>query len=422
MFNNTKFKMNQIFTHKKNIFSNLNLLLILILPIGLLAGSLVNNIIVILIGILFLLEIFFKKDWNFFNEKNFYFLIIINLYLVFNSYFISENQDSIIKSFGFFRFILLAYAISYYIDEFKIKIIKFWFVIFLIVTFDLIFEYIFGKNLFGYQSNYPGRLAGFTGDELKIGGYYFGFILLSLFFLIEKKKYLICFFSLTFFIVALLIGERSNFIKIFIMYFLFIIFFLKISFLKKSMIVIILLSLSFLIIKQTPILKSKFVNHIFNKEIISFIKMNKKVELNEVIKSNQHFNHYYVAIQIFKDNPFFGSGFKSFRIDSSKAKYQKVVDGTSSHPHQFHFELLSELGLVGYILIVSNLLFIIFRQIKFREKNELKIFGILFIVASLVPILPSGSFFTSYGATIFFINYSFLIRLKNSKFINAIKS
>ena len=422
MFINIIFLMNQLFTDKKNTISKLNLFLILILPAGLLAGSLISNIIVILIGILFLLEIFIKRNWNFLNEKNFYFLIIINIYLIFNSYFISENQESIIKSFGFFRFILLAYAISYYIVEFKKKIIKFWFIFFLIVTFDLIFEYFFGKNLFGFESDYPGRLASFTGDELKIGGFYFGFILLSLFFLIEKKKHLIYFFSLTFFIVALLIGERSNFIKIFIMYSFFLIFFFKAYFFKKTIMVIILFSLSSLIISQTPILKSKFVNHIFNKEIISFIKMNKKLEIYDVIKTNQHFSHYYVAIQIFKDNPFFGSGFKSFRIDSSKAKYQKVVDGTSSHPHQFHFELLSELGLVGYILIVSNLLFIIFRQIKLREKNELKICGILFIVASLVPILPSGSFFTSYGATIFFINYSFLIQLKNSNVIKAIKS
>lgn len=239
-----------------------------------------------------------------------------------------------------------------------------------------------------------------------------GFIILSLFFLIEKKKYLIYFFSLTFFIVALLIGERSNFIKIFLMYSFFLIFFLKNTFLKKSMVMIFLFLLSFLIIMQTPILKGKFVKHIFNKQLISFIKMDKKAELIDVIKSNRHFSHYYVAIQIFKDNPFFGSGFKTFRIDSYKAKYQKVVDGSSTHPHQFHFEILSELGLVGYILILSNLLFVIFRQIKFRQKNELKICGILFIAASLVPILPSGSFFTSYGATIFFINYSFLIRPK----------
>ena len=35
-----------------------------------------------------------------------------------------------------------------------------------------IFEYIFGYNTLKFKSPYYGRLAGFTGDELKIGGYY----------------------------------------------------------------------------------------------------------------------------------------------------------------------------------------------------------------------------------------------------------
>ena len=50
-------------------------------------------------------------------------------------------------------------------------------------------------------------------------------------------------------------------------------------------------------------------------------------------------------------------------------------------------------------------------NVTFSLRNDLMFTsGFLFIIASLVPILPSGSFFTSYGATIFFINYSFLIR------------
>ena len=106
----------------------------------------------------------------------------------------------------------------------------------------------------------------------------------------------------------------------------------------------------------------------------------------------------------------FGSGFKSFRIESAKDKYQKeLIYGASTHPHQFHFEVLSELGIVGYILIFSNIIYVLFR--KSNHKNELIRTGsFLFIIASLIPILPSGSFFTSYGATIFFINYSLLIR------------
>ena len=414
--------MHHLFTHKIDIIKNLNYFLVSILPIGLLVGSFISNTIIILIGILFIVEIGVKKKWNFLNETNFYFLIIIYIYLILNSYFISANNESYIKSFGFLRYILLAYALSYYIEKFKEKITRNWYLFFLIVTFDLLIEFLFGKNLLGFEASYPGRLAGFTGNELKIGGYYFGFIFLSLSFLIKKKGYLIYFLSIIFFIVAILIGERSNFLKIFIMYTFFLIFFLKISSLKKFMIIMILFLISFLTIMQIPSLKSKFVNHIFEKNLTSFFTMSKKVELIDVIRSNQHFSHYYVAIQIFKDNPIFGSGFKSFRVESNKEKYKKVVYGASTHPHQFHFELLSELGLIGYFLIICNLIFVIFRQFKKNQKNELYICGMLFIIASIIPIIPSGSFFTSYGATIFFINYSFLIQSKNSNIISSNKS
>ena len=70
------------------------------------------------------------------------------------------------------------------------------------------------------------------------------------------------------------------------------------------------------------------------------------------------------------------------------------------HPHQIHFEILSELGLVGYILILSNLIILIINNFKTKINNYKK-GAILFILASILPFLPSGSFFTSYGALIF---------------------
>ena len=42
--------------------------------------------------------------------------------------------------------------------------------------------------MLGFESVYEGRIASFTGDEVKIGGFYFGFILLSLNFIYEKKN------------------------------------------------------------------------------------------------------------------------------------------------------------------------------------------------------------------------------------------
>ena len=58
---------------------------------------------------------------------------------------------------------------------------------------------------------------------------------------------------------------------------------------------------------------------------------------------------------------------------------------------------------------MSNIFYVLFRNFIFRNYFIVKS-AFLFIIASLIPFLPSGSFFTSYGATIFFINYSFLIR------------
>ena len=139
----------------------------------------------------------------------------------------------------------------------------------------------------------------------------------------------------------------------------------------------------------------------------------------KVISNNRHLSHYYVATEIFKENILFGSGFKSFRIESPKKKYQKnEIHGASTHPHQFHFEILSELGLIGYILIFSNLIYILFKKFDY-DKNLIRTGALLFIIASLIPILPSGSFFTSYGSTIFFINYSLLIQNKD---LNKIKN
>ena len=67
-----------------------------------------------------------------------------------------------------------------------------------------------GRNILGYQSNLEGRLASFLGEELKIGGYYFGFCLISLatIYYLFKKDYRILFvFVIIFLNISFIIGE-----------------------------------------------------------------------------------------------------------------------------------------------------------------------------------------------------------------------
>ena len=294
---------------------------------------------------------------------------------------------------------------------FNFSFFKYFFIIFFIVSFDIDFEFFFGFNTLGIKSNYIGRIASFTGDELKIGGFYFGFLFLSLAFFSEKKLFIPL--LVIFFIISLVIGERSNFLKVSVMYFCFFLFFVNISLFKKFFFIILIFIFSFFIANQSPNLKAKY-------NFIDIFGINQKIYnitdknfINSVIKENRHFIHYKIATNIFKQNLLFGKGFKTYKIESYNKKYfdddlEFSIGLGSTHPHQLHFEILSELGIIGYILIISNFIFLIFKQTSLK-KNFLTKGSILFLIASLFPLLPSGSFFTSFVATIFFINYSFLI-------------
>ena len=84
-------------------------------------------------------------------------------------------ENSVGRGLGFFRFIILIIALRYYFTIENNKYLKFifnvWVLIFLGVTFDLLFESIFGFNTFCFETLFEGRLSSFLKDELIIGGY-----------------------------------------------------------------------------------------------------------------------------------------------------------------------------------------------------------------------------------------------------------
>jgi len=398
----------------------INLIILIILPLSLLIGSGVINSFVILFNILFIAEIILKKETIFLKNKIFYLLIIIWLYLIANAFIGMNFENSLDRSIGFIRFIILAFGINYYFannyNYFINFIFKFWSLLFVIVTFDLIFESIMGFNLFGNVSDRQGRLSGFLGEELKIGNYYFGFVLITLSYLFYKykKNYIPFILSLVFIIIALLIGERSNFVKILIITSLFLFFFQKKNYLKKIFVIFVSLVLLFTIIYSNKNYKERFWVMLL-KPIVQF-----NLKPIESLKMSPYGAHYDTAIKIFNDNKIFGIGLKNFRVESGNSKYRNkefiFTDARqTTHPHQIHFEILSETGLVGYLLFLSFFflsIFYFFRSYKIK-KNIFQLSSLFFLIASLIPLLPSGSFFTTYSATIFWINYGLLIPKSN---------
>ena len=390
-------------------FKNKTLYLILLLPISLFIGSTITNIFIILIIILFILESVQKK-YYFFLEKDFYILFAFFIYIILNSIYLTQTSDGIIRAVGFIRFPLLAYAIAYYFSlengRYQNRIINLWFIIFMITSFDIIFEFFIGFNFIGNTSNYAGRLASFSGDELKIGGYYFGFMMISIWIVLKNHKKYYFFFIILFLLSSLLIGEKANFIKSLFIVSTFLIFIDKNSILKKLSLIGLFMMFAFIFIKSTPAFNSRFIHHIFNKIEITNYK--------SLISSNQHLSHYNTAFEIFKKNPIFGIGIKNFRNVSYGKEYNKIenINGGATHPHQIHFEMLSEMGLFGYIFLFTILIYFIVKGFKLYIKNKDLLFlsGSLFILTTILPLIPSGSFFTTYTATIFWINLSFILR------------
>ena len=388
------------------------ILSIALFPITLLIGSSFINSSIVLIDILFLFLLIKEKKLNFLKNQSFYILLILWAVLIINMLLSINTENSLSRSIGFIRFIIFIFAIKFILNKNKTDdklIFVSWSIIFFIVTIDIIFESIFGFNTLGFQSYLPGRVSSFLNDELKIGNFYFGFILLTLSFIYYKLKIdKIFIISLIFLIfVSFLIGERSNFIKIFIITFLFFLVVDKTILWKKLLLFFITLALIFFTISKNENLKERFYNQIF----VNLVEHN--YDIKKFFRFTTYGAHYDTAIQIFKNHPYFGVGLKNYRIESGKAKYENPnfifnEKRKTTHPHQIHFEFLAEMGLFGYISFFIFFFIFLTRSIKIQIKNKnlYHLSSLLFILVSFAPLIPSGSFFTTYGAAIFWLNFA----------------
>ena len=109
--------------------------------------------------------------------KRYYFFFLSFIILIFPIESI-DFKNSLIKYLSFFRFILMLLGIIIFLkinnknNSLLYKIYKVYIIILTIIIFDISIEYYFGSNIFGYTSNYRGRIASFTNDELIIGYIY----------------------------------------------------------------------------------------------------------------------------------------------------------------------------------------------------------------------------------------------------------
>mgnify|MGYP001168245945 FL=1 len=393
----------------------LPLYLIGLYPVALIIGTLVSELITFVISILFIIESIKKK--KIFNIKDpiILFLFIIWIYLLINLFISINFQMSLNRSVFFIRYILIILSIAYFFNKYPKNVdivFKLWMITILVTIIDLYIQFFLGQNLLGFKSPWNERLSGFFNQELKVAHLLIGFFLPSFAYFFQKntKNFYLYIYLFLYFLILILTNERANIIRGTLAIFIFFIFLPNFANKFKIFFSITLISIfSFMLLFVQPI-KQRFIKEISAMNINNSFK-------NYVILSN-YGPHFLSSIEIFNDNKLFGTGIKTFRIACKNVSLEKYYNesnklsksGCSTHPHQYFFEILSALGLIGFTLFVSFFFYIIYRIINgfYLTGNLMILSAGIFFILQLIPLLPTGSFFTSFGSTIFFINVSLI--------------
>ena len=398
---------------KNNLNNFCSITIISCFPLFFLFSSLLTNLFTVILIFLFLSEIKLKPK-NIMKDKILLLLILFWFFILISLFTSIYFENSILRSVGFLRFIFFSYALAYYLklDNFKyFKIILLiWSFIFLVTSIDLFIEYVFGHDLLGNKSYIPGRLSGFLGDELKIGNYYLGFYFLTLAFSIQfSKNQFLSFFIIIFFsLIAFLIGERSNFIKIILGLLIFLIFYEKIITRYKVIFFGLIISFALILINFNTDFKIRYKTQIYTPL--------RTEGIYNYIKGIPYGAHFSTAYKIFKENPVSGIGLKNFYFECGKDKYidkEFIFNHArcSTHPHQLHLEILSHIGIFGYLVFIYLFFYLIYFGFKnyLKNRNPYFLASLVFIFVSIFTPVPSGSFFTTFGATIFWLNFGMVL-------------
>ena len=383
--------------------------------------------------------IFFVKKKKITYEIKFNFLFFVTIffliYLVLNSYFLTDH-NSFIKSIFYFRFIIFSLILFKILEKIKnqhLNLSIFFLISSLALSLDIIYQSIIGYDIFGYQAgqcDYPGgiqnldpknceRFSGFFGEEYIAGSFLasYGLFFLYFYYLNSSKKTLNIIFiilSLILIILSIIIsGERNALLSLILIILFNLIFNKKIRKYIYALVVFLLLALP-LTIKNYEHIKHRYID--WPSSYLSAQTGNTFKKLAQTPWGA----HYVTAYDIYLDHKVFGSGFKSFRKICRENKYDISElnneynlnlkhTGCSTHPHNIYFELLAETGIIGFV-IFNIFIFSIIILPFFKNNKNLRDFNSIIFVLSIIftflfPLRPTGSF----SSTIYMTNLFFFI-------------
>ena len=410
------------------------LILIFSFPLIIVFKSAAINITTVIISIIILFYIFKKTQFDIFKNKLVIYIFFFISYIFINSVIYFKSFDLLLKSLGNFRYLLLSVAVLFVFEKISEKK-KFFFIYFnviiiFLIKLDILYQFIFGRDFFGFTPGMCGeichRFSGVFGDELIAGSYLsqIGLLILMLFLNLDLNKSFYNFFIKPFLLIFLLLiilvtGERAALLIVIISFFF-------ISYFKKK---IIKFFFTFLLLLTLIFFSSQKIESINVRFVKVFDSWDIQSEDNTIISkinNSPWLTHYKAAIELFIEKPIIGHGPKSFRVKCANTNIEKEIikksfiytqffsTACSNHPHNYLLEFLTEHGIVGGIFFIGLFCFlfiIIYKKAK-NSKNENIIMLIAtgsLILAIIFPFKPSGSFFSTFNASMLFYIFGFFL-------------
>jgi O-antigen ligase len=404
-----------------NYFNNLRKFtlyewILFLFPFSQVMGSFFVNAFLIFASLLFIYEVIKNK---FFYKIN---LGWINIYVVFifynffRGFFAIDSLAAIENSFAQLRFLFFALFIYLFIkNKINIKLmISGWTVLILFVCFDSIYQYFFLKDIFGYEiiKGYPTgsiRLTGPFGDEPIVGAFITYTSIPIIFYYTNKlrelsslKKFLLILVYLFLLLTITLSGERLAFLIFVASTILIFIFYLNF---RK---IIFFLCLIFLFVLGTY-----FKNETFR------VRTHDLTNILSNFYDSSYGRLYESSFLLFEKNYIFGTGLKNYRVvcnNQIDPRPHSLYQFCSTHPHNFYLEILTESGLVGFVMFTIGCFYFfkfVRREINnnsnFKNYSAIAYGNILILLIYFWPLKTSGSFFTTWNGSFFWFNLGVLL-------------
>lgn len=403
----------------------LNPLLIYFVPIALITGPFIPDLLISLISIIFLIEIFSEKKFHYFKNKFVQFFILFYFVSVLSSLFSENILISLRSSLFYFRFGLFALCIYKYLEEKKIDFkVLFYFLFFALalLNIDGYYQYLFGQNLMGIESVYGNkRLNSFFGDEYVLGSYLTRIIFLFLAvcykikFKIIKINYYLLPILISTYILVFLSGERTAFFLFSIGLVIFFILSNYKFYIKITLFFSVLISLFFILIFNDSS-NERYLNLLLKELGIKKWETEIKNKNKKINFLPQHTTYFIVSYNMFKDKKLLGHGNKSF---SYKCEEYKInLSSCSTHPHNTYFQILAENGIINFSILAFSFLLLLFYIVKnilikyWQKKNSISNYRVLLVISifiTLWPLTQTGSFFNNWLSILYFLPVGFFL-------------